>query len=224
MTILSISRDWGVSPSIVRITDDANYATISATGYVFGQLPVISALQKGTFQWISTDEILISYSDGSGYFTYNSTTGTFVPQAENTPTVTTIQGTAGQVLVNGTAGTPVSGAVVLTSASPIVGWLGASGTTQTMALNTGYVVQNAAQTTFTLPVTAPLGSVEMIAGNGAGGFVLHPGAGQTIRTPVGVASTSITSAEADDFLAVICVVANTTWLLMPSSSSGLIIV
>ena len=78
MTILTISRDWGVDPSIVRITDDANLATITTTGYVFTQAPEIEAIQNGAFEWVSTDEILIAYSNGEGFFTYDSTTGSFI--------------------------------------------------------------------------------------------------------------------------------------------------
>ncbi|MFB1501512.1 hypothetical protein [Thiocapsa sp. N5-Cardenillas] len=88
MTILSISRDWGTTPSIVRITDSANLSTITATGYVFEQSPVIEAIQKGEFEWAPTDEVLISYADGKGYFTYNPLTGTFIAQEDPFGTVT----------------------------------------------------------------------------------------------------------------------------------------
>jgi len=88
MTILSISRDWGTTPSIVRINDNATLSTITATGYVFAQAPVIEAIQKGEFEWAPTDEVLISYADGKGYFTYNSLTGTFIAQEDPFGTVT----------------------------------------------------------------------------------------------------------------------------------------
>jgi len=224
MSILSISRDWGVSPSIVRITTNDTLSTVTTTGYYFTQLPIVEELQNGTFEWSPTDEVLIFYTNGQGYFTYNASTGTFIPQGDAIGTVNSVQGTLGQVLVNGTWGVPVSGAVVLTTPGDAVFWNPVSGTTQTAAVGNGYVCLNAAQTTITLPTTAAFGSEIAIAGHGAGGWKLQPGAGQTIQTIVGTASTSITSAEATDTFRVLCVVANTTWLALPSTSTGLIIV
>lgn len=83
MTILAISRDWGTNPCIVRIEDNSNLSTISAAGYVFTQTRVISAIQKGTFEWVPTDEVLISYDGGQGYFSFNPVTGSFIPQASS---------------------------------------------------------------------------------------------------------------------------------------------
>lgn len=76
--ILTISRDWGVEPSIVRITDDADLATITTSGYVATQVSEIEAIQNGDFEWVDTDYILISYADGIGFFTYDSSTSSFI--------------------------------------------------------------------------------------------------------------------------------------------------
>lgn len=78
MAITAISRDWGVDPSIVRITDDANLSTITTSGYVTTQEANIEAIQNGAFQWLPGDYILIYYSNGEGFFTYDSSTGSFV--------------------------------------------------------------------------------------------------------------------------------------------------
>src|SRR5712675_1517997 len=77
-------------------------------------------------------------------------------------------------------------------------WANISGTTQSAAVNTGYVIGNASQTTVTLPTTAALGSVVAIQGQGAAGWVLAPGDGQKIKEGGASDSTSITSATQYD--------------------------
>jgi hypothetical protein len=101
-----------------------------------------------------------------------------------------------------------------------VTWANISGTTQAAAVNTGYVIGNAGQTTVTLPTTAALGSIVAIQGSGAAGWVLAPGAGQTIKVGQSSASTSVTSAANYDAIQVVCIVANTTWAVSYVLSSG----
>ncbi len=79
---------------------------------------------------------------------------------------------------------------------------------------------NAAQVTITLPAVAAAGSVVSIAGTGAGGWILQPGAGQTIQVLTATASTSITSAERYDCIQVLCTVANTTWVALNMATTG----
>ena len=105
----------------------------------------------------------------------------------------------------------------------IIKWSGVSGTTQAAAVNSGYVIQNAAQTTVTLPVTAALGSVISIRGLGAAGWILAAGVGQTIKVDGQTTSSggSLTSAGQYDSIDVTCVVANTTWIASSVVSTGL---
>ena len=115
-----------------------------------------------------------------------------------------------------------TGSITISSAggSGINSWIAASSTPITAAVNTGYYITDASAVTITLPATAAAGSVVAIVGNGAGGWVLAPGAGQTIKIISGSASTSITSAEQYDCIEVLCVVANTTWVARSLMSSG----
>ena len=101
-------------------------------------------------------------------------------------------------------------------------WSGISGTTQAAAVNHGYVVQNAAQTTITLPATAALGAVVSVRGLGAGGWVLQANSGQVIHVGALASSTAgtVTSANNYDNIDVICIVANTTWSVNTTLSSG----
>lgn len=78
MAITSISRDWGVDPSVVRITTPDSLTTIIASGYLTAQEANIEALNNGAFEWVDGDLIAIDYSDGEGFFTRDATNNTFV--------------------------------------------------------------------------------------------------------------------------------------------------
>lgn len=97
-----------------------------------------------------------------------------------------------------------------------------AGTTQAAAVNKGYIVENAAQTTITLPATAPIGSIVIVKGKGAAGWVLTANTGQTIQ--VGQSATTsggtVTSAANFDSIQVTAITANTTWSVDWVLSSG----
>ena len=78
MAITAISRDWGVDPSIVRITTTDNLAAITTAGYLTAQDTNIQLLNNGEFEWTATDEVLIYYADGQGFFTRDATNATFI--------------------------------------------------------------------------------------------------------------------------------------------------
>lgn len=132
------------------------------------------------------------------------------------------------VAANITAGTGISvtpGSGSLTIASTTSGglaWSTVAGTTQAAAVNSGYIIGNAAATTVTLPATAAAGSTIAIQGLGAAGWVLTANTGQTIQ--VGQSATSsggtVTSANNYDSIQVVCIVANTTWGMKCCVTSG----
>lgn len=90
---------------------------------------------------------------------------------------------------------------------------------QTMALNTRYVVNFASACTLTLPATfSQVGSI-IINNEGAGSIVVQCAAGQTIIFPAGVTSTagSLTSTTSGSSILLNAVTAN---LVMEASPSG----
>lgn len=101
-----------------------------------------------------------------------------------------------------------------------------AGTTQLALVNSRYIIGNAAQTTITLPDIAAVGSRVTIEGFGAGGWVLVPGTGQTIKVASvgGSAATSITSASRYDSISITCVEENTTWSTLSAQTTGFVIV
>lgn len=102
-------------------------------------------------------------------------------------------------------------------------WVTIAGTTQNAAVNTGYIIGNAAQTTITLPAIAEVGSIINVQGLGAGGWILQAAAAQIIN--LGALATSaggtLTSANRYDSLQIVCVLANSTWGVISVLSTGL---
>ncbi len=92
-------------------------------------------------------------------------------------------------------------------------WNDVSGTTQTAAVNNGYIISNASQTTVTLPTTAAEGSVFAVQGKGAGGWILQMATGQVCHLGNTASSTAgtFTSTNQWDSVSIVCVTANTTF-------------
>lgn len=127
-------------------------------------------------------------------------------------------------LTQGTGISITNGAGTITIASSGVGsliWNDVSGTTQAAAVNNGYIISNASQTTVTLPATAVEGSVFAIAGKGAAGWILQMNTGQTCHFG-SVASTSagsLTSTNLYDSVTIVCVTANTTFVVIAAQGN-----
>jgi hypothetical protein len=90
-----------------------------------------------------------------------------------------------------------------------------TGTTQAMAVNNGYIANNAALVTATLPSTSAVGDLVWIVGQGAGGWQIAQNAGQTIHfgnqdTTTGIGG-HLDSTNQYDAIQLLCTAANTDW-------------
>ena len=88
-------------------------------------------------------------------------------------------------------------------------------TSQTMAVNTGYITNNSALVTTILPSTSVVGDLVWIVGKGAGGWKIAQNAGQTIHfgnqdTTTGVGG-HLDSSNQYDAIQLPCTAANTDW-------------
>ncbi len=180
----------GAGDTLVGLHAGANY---QFTGLVIPFSPSVGG--TGTSTVPSAGQVLIG-----------TTPGVYTPAAINSGT--------GILVANG------SGSITISATGGGIGWVSAGSTPVTAVINTGYIVTDASTVTFTLPTTAAVGSVVRIAGNGAGGWILQPGAGQTIKVLTASATTSITSAEQYDCIEVVCTVANTTWVALSMVTTG----
>lgn len=183
MAITSIKRDWGVSPSIVRISTTNTISEVSATNYLFDQTAIINALNAGTFQWDTNDFVLVFASDGWDLFTISpdfKSLDTFAIAGAGT--VTSI--TAGTGLTGGTITS--TGTIALDV--PVTVDHGGTGDTTISAYS---VVCGGITDTDPLQTVATLGnSGDVLTSNGAGAL-------PTFQAPVvGVTSAQV---QADAF-------------------------
>ena len=229
--IMTRSTDYNSSSEIVQygvllVNQGTTYAgkLFQETGagpFTIGTTPIIFALYSASGQVQPGTQNELAYyavtgSTISGLATAND--GVLITSSSGVPSWLA-NGITGQVLTATTSGTPSW----ISPAAAGIAWSGIAGTTQIAAVNSGYVVQNASQTTITLPATAAIGSVVSVRGLGAAGWILKANTGQTIK--LGSQTTSsggtLTNAEQYDTVDVTCIVANTTWEVNGVVSSGL---
>jgi hypothetical protein len=102
---------------------------------------------------------------------------------------------------------------------PGYNWTDVVTATKTLSAQNGYITDNGAVLiTYTLPATAALGSIIEIAGKSSGLFSIAQLAGQKIifgnqSTTVGVGG-SLTSTNVGEYLKLLCITANTTYLVI----------
>jgi hypothetical protein len=128
-------------------------------------------------------------------------------------------GTATITAGAGISVTPGANTITIASTNGIA-WTEVTGTSQAMAVDSGYIANNAGLVTLTLPATAVVGDRVRIAGKGAGGWRCGQNAGQTINfgntsTTAGVGGY-IDSTNQYDALELLCITANTTWVTLSS--------
>lgn len=140
--------------------------------------------------------------------------------------------TNGQLLIGSTGADPVpatltagpnisiantAGTITIASTGGMgIGWNHITGTSVSMAVNSGYVADNAGLVTLTLPSTAAFGTLLYIKGKGAGGWTIAQGnpsqqvvVGSVTSTPG--AAGSVSSTNQNDSLSLVCTVADTVW-------------
>lgn len=156
---------------------------------------------------------LVTSSAGVPAWTSSMTNGQIlIGSTGATPVVGTITGTLGVTVTNG------AGTITISGGGGGYTWTEVTGTTQAMAANNGYITNNPALVTLTLPTTAALGTTLSIAGKGAGGWKIAQNAGQeiffgTIATTIG-ATGYLQSTQQFDSIELLCITANTQWTVI----------
>ncbi|MDX1532833.1 MAG: hypothetical protein R3230_01350 [Nitrosopumilaceae archaeon] len=156
------------------------------------------------------DQILAP-GKGTAAIEFDGDSGTANPDSDG---IITIAGGTG-------ISTTASGSTVtITNDSAAFEWTEVTTTSQSMSVENGYIANNASLVTLTLPATAALGERVKVVGKGAGLFKIGQNAGQTIHflstdTTTGTGG-SVTAIEQYGTLELICITANTDWVVVES--------
>lgn len=181
----------------------------------------------------------LAYYNGTGTFSApTATQHSLILGSTNNNVVSLGTATDGQLPIGSTGADPVlatltastgisivnaPGSITISSTVTTLSWVDVTGTTQAMAVNTGYLADNAGLVTLTLPATAVQFSIIRVVGHGAGGWIIAQNAGQQILfgsatgTTVGTGG-SLASSNANDAVELLASVggASTIWTVMSS--------
>lgn len=110
------------------------------------------------------------------------------------------------------------------SVPAIMSWTEVTGTSQSMSVQNGYIANNAALVTLTLPATAAIGDALRILGKGVGGWKIGINATQQIlfgnlSSTVGT-SGSLASTHQNNCIELICITSGTATVWQVASSVG----
>jgi len=158
-------------------------------------------------------DLVMSPGGGTATTSFDTDIGSAVPTA------------GGVITFTGGTGIAISAAgntVTIDSTGGFT-WNEVVGTSVSMAINNGYILNNAALVTATLPATAAIGDAIQVGGKGIGLWTIAQNAGQTIHlididTTPGVGG-SLSSTKQYDCVELVCITANTDWLMLGASGN-----
>lgn len=142
----------------------------------------------------------------------------------NDPSASTLTAGANIGITNG------SGSITISATGLAgIGWNNITSASASMIQDTGYVIDySGGVCTLTLPTTAVFGSLLYVQGYSASGWSIAQNSGQSIN--VGRLSStvgsggSVSSTNANDSIALLCIVANTIWASLTGPQGNLTIV
>lgn len=203
--------------ALTLATVNANVGSFTYGSFTVNAKGLITAASSGTTPYVPGGTDVAVADGGTGV----SSLTAYAPIFGGTTSTGAVQsgtvGSAGQVLTsNGAGALPTFQA----PAASGITWTEVTGTSQTAAINNGYITNNAGLVTVTIPTTAPVGSIVRIAGKGAGGWKLAQNASEIIHfdgidTTTGTGG-SLASTVRYDAVEIVCIVADTEWVVISS--------
>lgn len=194
----------------------------------------ISTSGSGSTVTVTLDTPVSVANGGTG--ASSLTDGGIVLGSGTSAVTVTAQPTNGQVLIGSTGGDPVLATIIAGSGITVTNgpgtieisdsgaagfsWTEVTTTSQAMAVDSGYVMNNASLVTGTLPSTAAFGDVIRVVGKGAGGWKIAQNASQVIHfgnqdTTTGTGGY-LASTDDNDAVELLCVTANTDFVVLSS--------
>ena len=203
------------------------------------------AQSNGTTYSFTTATFADTYSASSLLYSNGANTVQGLATANSAALVTGATGvpswtasmTNGQVLIGSTGSAPVpatltgaggitisnaAGSITISGSGGGFSWTEVTGTTQSMAVNNGYIASNASQVVLTLPATAAIGDTIKVQGKGTGGWQVAQNNGQIIHFNSSTSTLGITgyieSTQRYNSVELVCITANNEWAV--NSASG----
>ena len=192
----------------------------------------------GTANSINANSSGIAGYDGAGTWNASSlTTHSLLIGGANSHTINSLGvATNGQLAIGSTGADPVlatlsagtgvsivntAGAITINAVGSGLTWTVVTGASQSAAVNSGYIANNAGTVTVTLPATSAVGSIVAVTGiNNATGWTIAQNAGNQIF--FGSASTtsgtggSLSSTKTYDTVYLLCTTVNANWTVISS--------
>lgn len=130
------------------------------------------------------------------------------------PKISTLTAGSGISITNG------PGSITINVTGGGLTWTEVTGISQSAAVNNGYITNNAALVTVTLPVSAAFGTLIAVVGKGSGGWRIAQNAGQQIfigtqNTTSGVGG-HLDSTATRDSVFLLCTTTDLTWTMVQS--------
>ena len=216
-TSISITGNTGGA-----LTGNAFTFTGGTTGLSFGG--------AGTTETLSGTLVVANGGTGAATFTAHS-----ILLGQGTGAVTALgAATNGQIPIGSTGADPVLAAISAGSGITVTNgagtisiasngaqtWTDVTGTSAAMAIDNGYISDNAGLVTLTLPASPVVGSMIRVTGKGAGGWKIAQNAGQLINFGVSTTTTgaggSLASTNTFDSVTLVCITGTTTWNVISS--------
>lgn len=177
---------------------------------------VLSVLGGTGIDTAGVGSVITVSTSGDVATEYTADSGSAIPAANGLNIV------GGTDISTSAAGSTIT--INYTGTSGVLPWTEVTTVTQAMAVNNGYLANNAAPVVLTLPATSALFSIFEVVGKGAGGFKIEQNAGQTIiwdatsSTTTGVGGY-IESTDIYDKVRIMCTVADTTFTVVGSKGN-----
>jgi len=211
-----------ITPVALTETNDTNVTM------TLGGTPATALLQPVSMTLGWTGQLAVGRG-GTGSASFNIN-GVVISNTTTTGALESLTLSDGQIVIGSSAGAPLAATVssgtgisisnghntITISSNGANPWVDETGSSVTMATNTGYTSDDGATlVTFTLPATANIGDWIEINGKGAGGWSIAQATGQQIH--FGNAATtsgtggSLSSTNQYDCVKLRCITANTTF-------------
>lgn len=171
----------------------------------------------------ANSSVLVTSSSGVPSMSGAMTNGQLIIGSTGaTPTAATLTAGTGITISN------AAGSITISGAGSGYSWTEVTGTSQSMAVNNGYIANNVALVTLTLPASAALGDTVILQGKGAGLFKIAQNSGQTIRfgnvsTTTGVGG-SLTAISQYNSVELLCITATTDWAVLTGTQGSFTVV